>query len=57
MIDIKIFTYEGARGEGMGQAWDGQGALSVQKNEKTTRKVPILKSNFQYFLFRFFFLR
>ena len=49
MIDIKIFTY------GVGQG-GGQEALSVQKNEKTTR-TPILKSNFQEFLFRCFFQR
>ena len=34
-MDIKIFTW----------AWGGQGALLVQKNEKITRTVHILKSN------------
>ena len=29
--------------------------LSIHKNEKITRTVPILKSNFQQLLFRFFF--
>ena len=38
-MDIKSFT--NWRGPG-GQA----GALSIQKNEKITRTVPILKSNF-----------
>ena len=34
-MDIKIFTYEGVRG--------GQGALSAEKNDKSTGTVPILK--------------
>ena len=38
MMDIKSFTHWGDKG-------DGQGTLSVQKNEKITRTVPILKSN------------
>ena len=38
MMDIKSFTNLGGPG-------GGQGALSVQKNEKITRTVPILKSN------------
>ena len=42
MMDIKIFTNGG-----------GQGALSVHKNEKITRTVPILKSNSTYFSFIF----
>ena len=42
-MDIKIFTYGGM-----------QGALSVQKNEKITRTVPIIKSNFQTFYLIFF---
>ena len=33
----------------------GQVALSIQKNEKITRTVPLLKSNSSYF--SFFFLR
>ena len=28
----------------------GQGALSVQKNEKITKTVPVLKSNSTYFI-------
>ena len=28
-----------------GRAWDGKGALSVQKNEKIARTVHIQKSN------------
>ena len=32
---------------------DGQGALSVQKNDKITRTVPILKSNSTQFSFYF----
>ena len=44
-MDIKKFTNGG-----------GQGALlSVQKNEKITRTVPILKSNFADFSFNHFF--
>ena len=43
MMDITIFT----DGEGQGAERDRQGALSVHKNEKIRRKVPILKSNFQ----------
>ena len=34
----------------------GRGALSIQKNEKITRTVPILKLNFQYFLFIYFLI-
>ena len=41
-MDIKIFTYGGGA---RGRAWGRQGALSIQKNEKITRTVPILKSN------------
>ena len=52
MIDIKIFTYGGGAG---GQARRGQGALSVQKNKKITRTVPILTSDSTYF--SFFFLQ
>ena len=40
-MDIKIFTYEGKGGG----HWAGRRALSVQKNEKITRTVPILKSH------------
>ena len=36
MKDIKSFTNRGGQG-------GGQGVLSVQKNEKITRTVPILK--------------
>ena len=50
-MDIKIFTYGDAKGAGMGLA----GVLSVQKNEKITRTVPILKSNATQFSFTFFF--
>ena len=39
MIYIKNFTY----GEG------GQGALSIQKNEKITRTVPMIKSNSNFY--------
>ena len=39
-IDIKVLQIGRDKG-------GGQGALSVQKNEKITRTVPILKSNFQ----------
>ena len=39
IMDIEIFTYKG------GRAWGWQGALSVLKNKKITRTVPILKSN------------
>ena len=49
MVDIKSFTNWGdQRGR--------QGALSIQKNEKITRTVPILKSNSTYFPFHFFVL-
>ena len=37
-MDIKSFTPWGDKG-------GGQGALFVQKNEKITKTVPILKSN------------
>ena len=37
-MDIKSFTHWGDQG-------GGQGALSIQKNEKITRTVPMLKSN------------
>ena len=39
-MDIKNFKYGGAGGLARG----GQGALSIQKNKKITRTVPILKS-------------
>ena len=39
-----------------GRAWGGQGALSVQKNEKITRTVPILKSKFNIIFISLFFL-
>ena len=48
-MDIKSFTnWEGQGGR--------QGALSVQKNEKITRTVPILKSNSNNFYLDFFFM-
>ena len=53
-MDINIFTYGGGQGEE--EAWGGQQALSIQKNEKITWTVPILKMNSTYLIFiRFFF--
>ena len=43
MMDITIFTNAGVRRQASGR----QGVLSVHKNEKITRTVPILKSNFK----------
>ena len=45
---ILKFLYMGGQG-------GGQGRLSVQKNEKITRAVPILKLNFMSFSFKYFF--
>ena len=41
MMDIKFYKL---RQGGVGQ-WGGQRVLFVQKNEKITRTVPILKTN------------
>ena len=41
-------------GVSRGQAGGGQGALSIQKNAKIIRTVPILKSNSTQFSFNFF---